>query len=69
MGAPSDEAEFHRRLLDNAWYDAKKTWTDGGAKHFDQHHYRQIDLRSRAYSEALRKLTDALAAAERATEY
>lgn len=69
MSTSAEEAEFQRQLFDNEWQGTKQHWTDGGATHFELHHFKRIEVDCRKYSEALRRLTDLLLAAEHATEY
>ena len=65
---PDQDGDQHLRLLGDAWEAAVEHWQDGTARHFDQAQLGPLLQESRGYLEALRKLMDTLAAADRETE-
>lgn len=69
MNGPADDAELRRQLLLDAWTDTCQRWTDEGASHFELHHLSRITEQASVFCEALRRLQEALHAAEQATEH
>jgi len=67
ISRPDQEGDQQLRLLDDAWSQAAEHWRDGTARQFDAGQWAPLLHESRCYLEALRKMMDALEAAERDT--
>jgi hypothetical protein len=66
-GRPDQDGDYQLRLVEDAWDNALQHWHDDLARDFAATHWTPLDRESRFYLEALRKVLDALGAAERET--
>lgn len=68
ISRPDQDGDQQLRRLDDAWGKAAEHWQDGTARQFGAGELTPLLDVSRSYLEALRKLMDALEAAERDTD-
>jgi hypothetical protein len=66
---PDDDGGYQLSLLDAAWDQAAQHWQDEMARDFDRHHWTPLRQEFRSYLDALARLREVLAAAERDTEF